>query len=68
MDAITFNEQGRILIDQDLCTGCGICKTRCNLDAIKIKQTMPMRENLPAYFRKEYGLNTKVWDSEWEET
>ena len=68
MDAISFNEHGKIVINQEICTGCGICKTRCNLDAIKIKQTMPMRENLPEYFRKEYGLNTKVWDGDWEET
>ena len=66
MEAISFNKQGKIQINQELCMGCGICKNRCNLDVIKIKQTMPMRENLPEYFQKEHGLNTKVWNSEWE--
>lgn len=67
MDAISFDENGKIRIDQDICVGCGICKTKCNLDVIKIKQTMPMRDTLPEYFQKEYGLHTKVWDKEWEE-
>ena len=61
MEAITFNEQGKIQIDQDLCVGCGICKARCNLDAIKIKQTMPMRSSIKEYFLKEHGLDSKVW-------
>ena len=61
MDAISFNEHGKVLINQDTCLGCGICKTRCNLDAIQIKQTMPMRGSLKEYFLKEHGLDTKVW-------
>ena len=65
MDAISFDEKEKIQIDQDICVGCGICKTKCNLDVIKIKQTMPMRDTLLEYFQKEYGLNTKVWDKEW---
>ena len=68
MDALSFNDQGKIQIDQEICTGCGICKTHCPVDAIQIKQTMPMRKNLPEYFEKEYGLNTKVWVDKWEET
>ena len=61
MDALSFNENGKIQIDQDICVGCGICKTRCNLDAIQIKQTMPMRSSIREYFLKEHGLDTKVW-------
>ena len=67
MDAISFNEDGKIQINQDACVGCGICKTRCNLDVIKIKQTMPMRKSLPEYFRKEHGLDLKVWEEDWAE-
>ena len=66
MEAITFDENGKVQIDQDICVGCGICKTKCPMDVIKIKQTMPMRDTLPEYFKKEYGLDTKVWDQEWE--
>lgn len=68
MEAISFDDHGKVQINQEICVGCGICKTRCHLDAITIKQTMPMRKNLPEYFRKEYGLHTKVWNDEWEET
>lgn len=64
VEAISFGEDGKIMIDQELCVGCGICKTRCNQDVIKIKQTMPMRENLHDYFEKDYNLDLKVWDFE----
>lgn len=64
VEAISFSDDGKIVIDQESCVGCGICKYRCNMDAIKIKQTMPMRENLHEYFSKDFNLELKVWDEE----
>ena len=64
VEAIGFGEDGKVTINQELCVGCGICKSRCNLDVIKIKQTMPMRENLHEYYLKDYNLDLKVWDFE----
>lgn len=61
MEAITMGEDGKVVIDQEKCLGCGICAARCKLDAIHIKQTMPMRENLEAYFREEFNMDLKVW-------
>ncbi len=60
VEAISFGEDGRVRIDQELCVGCGICKSRCDFDAIKIKQTMPMRKDLQEYFRKDYNLDLKL--------
>jgi len=62
VEAISFDEQGKVVIDQELCVGCGICKSRCNPGAIKIKQTMPMRKDLHEYFAKDYNLELKVWN------
>jgi len=67
VEAISFGEDGKVVIDQDICVGCGICKTRCGFDVIKIKQTMPMRNNLYEYYAKDYNLELKVWDFEGEE-
>ncbi|MBR5329626.1 MAG: 4Fe-4S binding protein [Firmicutes bacterium] len=65
VEALNFRDDGKVQIDQEACVGCGICKERCSLDAIKIKQTMPMRDNLRDYFLKDYSLDLKVWnDSE----
>ena len=64
-DAITFSEDGKIQINQEYCTGCGVCKTRCKRDAIQIKQTMPMRNNLHEYFDKEFNIDVKVWNEEY---
>ncbi len=58
--AISFREgDGKQVIDQETCMGCGICKTRCPNGAISIKQTMPMRESLHAYFLEEGRLELK---------
>lgn len=62
VEAIRFGTDGKVIIDQELCVGCGICKNRCNIGAIKIKQTMPMRDNLHDYFAKDYNLNLKIWN------
>ena len=61
VEAISFGEDGKVQINQESCVGCGICKARCDFDAIKIKQTMPMRKDLHEYFLKDYGLDLKVW-------
>ncbi len=62
VEAISFGEDGKIVIDQETCVGCGICKSKCNLDVIKIKQTMPMREDLHEYFKKDFNLDLKLWN------
>lgn len=61
VEAISFGEDGRVTIDQHLCVGCGICSSRCRFDVIKLKQTMPMRDDLHEYFLKDYNLDLKVW-------
>lgn len=60
VEAISFGEDGKIQINQESCVGCGICKARCNLDVIKIKQTMPMRADIQEYFLKDYNLDLKL--------
>ncbi len=64
VEAISFGEDGKVCIDQELCVGCGICKNRCGLEVIKIKQTMPMRGDLHEYFATDYNLDLKVWNKE----
>ena len=60
VEAITFGEDGKVTINQDLCVGCGICKHRCPHDVIQIKQTMPMRADLQVYFLKDFNLDLKL--------
>lgn len=60
VEALSFGADGKVQIDQEKCVGCGICKSRCSFDAIKIKQTMPMRKDLQEYFLKDYNLDLKV--------
>jgi len=31
---------GCVVIDEDLCVGCGICTTKCKFDAIRLEKTM----------------------------
>ena len=62
VEAISFGPDGKVQINQETCVGCGICKERCPVDAIKIKQTMPMRADLQEYFLKDYGLDLKLRD------
>ena len=57
-------EDGKINIDQEICVGCGICKTKCDKGIIKIKQTMPMRKDLHEYFLKDYNLDIKLWNKD----
>ena len=63
VEAITFDENGKVVINQELCVGCGICKNRCPHEVIAIKQTMPMRKDLHEYFEKEYNLDLKIWNT-----
>lgn len=64
VEAISFGEDGKVVINQEICVGCGICKNRCKQDVIKIKQTMPMREDLHEYFLKDYNIDLKLWNKE----
>ena len=31
---------GCVVLDEDLCVGCGICTTKCKFDAIRLEKTM----------------------------
>ena len=64
VEAISFGEDGKVIINQEICVGCGICKDRCGVGAIKLKQTMPMRKDLHEYFLKDYNLDLKVWNED----
>lgn len=57
-DAVHFRaSDGKMVVDQERCIGCGSCRAHCPHGAVKIKQTMPMREDLLDYFREEARLN-----------
>lgn len=60
VEAISFDADGKVVINQEICVGCGICKTKCPTDVIGIKQTMPMRGDIRDYFRESYNLDLKV--------
>ncbi len=60
VEAISFSADGKIVINQESCVGCGICKARCKVGAINIKQTMPMRADLQEYFKKDFNLDLKL--------
>lgn len=56
-DAIHFRESdGKMVVDQEVCVGCGICRAHCPQGAISIKQTMPMRGKMHDYFLEEGRL------------
>lgn len=63
VEAISFGEDGKVIINQEHCVGCGICKSKCHLDVIKIKQTMPMRRDLQEYYQKDYNMDLRVWNN-----
>ena len=64
IEAIFFDEEGKVVINQEICVGCGICKSKCPSDVIKIKQTMPMRKDLHDYFATDYNLDLKIWNED----
>ena len=51
---------GKVVVNQETCFGCGYCKQACPTGAIRILQTMPMRENMHEYFLKETCLDLAV--------
>lgn len=56
-DAIHYRvSDGKMVVNQERCIGCGYCRTRCPEGAIKIKQTMPMRDDMLDYFEEEARL------------
>ena len=57
VDAIAYREDGKCVINQEYCIGCGICRSNCPNGAIKIKQTMPMRSSIHEYFEKEASID-----------
>lgn len=67
VEALSFGEDGKVMIDQEKCVGCGICKARCPIDVISIKQTMPMREDLHDYFLTDYNIDIKAWKEKSDE-
>ncbi len=63
MEAVSIGEDGKVVVNQELCTGCGECRKRCKFDVLKLKQTMPMRAGgLREYYAEEYNLDIKVWN------
>ena len=61
MKAISIGEDGKVVVNQELCVGCGICCKKCPVDALELKQTMPMRPHLDDYFDQEFNVGLKVW-------
>lgn len=64
VEALSIGENGKAVIDREHCVGCGICRSRCGSDAISIRQTMPMREDLHEYFLKDFNLDIKLGEKE----
>jgi len=56
---IEYREDGKCVIDQDKCVGCGFCKLACENDAVRIRQTMPMRANLNEYYLAEGRIDDR---------
>ncbi|MBQ9043084.1 MAG: 4Fe-4S binding protein [Eggerthellaceae bacterium] len=51
---------GKVVVNQEICFGCGYCKPACPAGAIRVRQTMPMRESMHEYFLKETRLDLAV--------
>lgn len=50
----------RIEINDDFCFGCGVCKTKCKNDAIKIELVKPMKASILDYFKEDGGLELHI--------
>lgn len=60
-NALQFRaEDSKAVVNQETCFGCGYCKPACPTGAIRIKQTMPLREDMHEYFLKEARLDLAV--------
>lgn len=64
VEAISLDENKKVVINQETCLGCGLCVDKCKLDVIKIKQTMPMREDIGEYFDEEFNVGLRIWKDE----
>ncbi|MFO7711518.1 MAG: ribosome biogenesis/translation initiation ATPase RLI [Candidatus Woesearchaeota archaeon] len=53
-ECIWKDEEGKAAIEEDLCTGCGICSNRCPFDAISIINLPEELNNTPIH---QYGMN-----------
>ncbi|MGM5487446.1 MAG: ribosome biogenesis/translation initiation ATPase RLI [Nanobdellota archaeon] len=53
-ECIRKDEEGKAAIEEDLCTGCGICSNRCPFDAISIINLPEELNNTPIH---QYGMN-----------
>ena len=53
-ETITIGEDGKPVISEELCTGCGICVHKCPFDAIHI---INLPEELEERCVHRYGLN-----------
>jgi len=53
-DAIVIDEKGFPVIDENLCTGCGICPKKCPVDAIRVIN-LAGEAGEPLY---QYGVNS----------
>ena len=61
-DAIKIGKDGKVEINQEVCVGCGICKTKCDQGVIKIKQTMPVKKDLHEYFLDDFNVDLNYFD------
>jgi Fe-S-cluster-containing hydrogenase component 2 len=55
-----MNADGKAEVNQEYCVGCGICKSKCTMDAIQIKQTQPMLGSVQEYFLVDGQLDLKI--------
>ena len=54
-DCIVLGDNGKAIISESLCTGCGICIQKCPFDAITI---LNLAEELLEKRMHQYGINT----------
>ena len=67
VEAIKIGDDGKVVINQETCVGCGLCKNKCKLGVISIKQTMPMRADIGEYYDKDFNVGLRIWKETDEE-